>query len=125
MKPKSSNRSFGLLFFVVFFIVGLWPLINSDPIRIWALSLSLIFLILGVINSKLLNPLNFYWIRFGEILGKVIAPIIMLIVFFIILTPIGIVLRLFGKDLLKLKKSKFLTSYWVSRKKINSMDRQF
>ena len=125
MKPKSSNRSFGLLFFVVFFIVGLWPLINSDPIRIWALSLSLIFLILGVINSKLLNPLNFYWIRFGEILGKVIAPIIMLIVFFIILTPIGIVLRLFGKDLLKLKKNKFLTSYWVSRKKINSMDRQF
>ena len=125
MKPKSSNRSFGLLFFVVFFIVGFWPLINSDPIRIWALSLSLIFLILGVINSKLLNPLNFYWIRFGEILGKVIAPIIMLIVFFIILTPIGIVLRLFGKDLLKLKKSKFLTSYWVSRKKINSMDRQF
>ena len=114
-----------MLFFVVFFIVGLWPLINSDPIRIWALSLSLIFLILGVINSKLLNPLNFYWIRFGEILGKVIAPIIMLIVFFIILTPIGIVLRLFGKDLLKLKKNKFLTSYWVSRKKINSMDRQF
>ena len=125
MKPKSSNRSFGLLFFVVFFIVGLWPLINSDPIRIWALSLSLVFLILGVINSKLLNPLNFYWIRFGEILGKVIAPIIMLIVFFIILTPIGIILRLFGKDLLRLKKNKFLTSYWVSRKKINSMDRQF
>ena len=125
MKSQSSNRGFGLLFFVVFFIIGLWPIINSDPIRIWALLLSLIFLILGVINSKLLNPLNIYWIKFGEILGKVIAPIIMLIIFFIILTPIGIILRLFGKDLLKLKKNKFLASYWVSRKKINPMDRQF
>ena len=125
MKSQSSNRGFGLLFFVVFFIIGLWPIINSDPIRIWALLFSLIFLILGVINSKLLNPLNIYWIKFGEILGKVIAPIIMLIIFFIILTPIGIILRLFGKDLLKLKKNKFLASYWVSRKKINPMDRQF
>ena len=108
-------------------IVGeghIWPLISSNPIRYWAIVLSITFLILGVVDSKLLSPLKDYWIKLGEILGKVIAPLVMSLVFFIILTPIGLILRIFGKDLLKLKKNK-KSSYWLSRGDLKSMDRQF
>ena len=83
------------------------------------------FLILGLLNSKVLEPLNKGWIKFGELLGRIIAPVVMFLVFFIILTPIGIVLKLFGKDLLKIKKNKLIKSYWIHRKNITSMDRQF
>ena len=125
MQKKASNRSFGLLFFIVFLIIALWPLLNSEVLRSWALIISLIFLFLGVINSRILNPLQRIWIKIGELLGKIIAPIVMFLVFFIILTPTGIILRLFGKDLLKIKKNKTSKSYWVNRKNISSMNRQF
>ena len=125
MQKKGSNRSFGLLFFIVFFIIALWPLVNSETIRLWALIISLIFLFLGVINSKILNPFQKVWIKLGELLGKIIAPVIMFLVFFTILTPTGIILKLFGKDLLKIKKNKASKSYWVNRKNISSMNRQF
>ena len=124
MRKKSNNRSFGILFCIVFLLIAIWPLISSNPIRYWAIVLSITFLILGVVNSKLLSPLKDYWIKLGEILGKVIAPLVMSLVFFIILTPIGLILRLFGKDLLKLKKNK-KSSYWLSRGDLKSMDRQF
>ena len=125
MQKKASNRSFGLLFSFIFLIITFWPLLNSEPIRLWALIISLTFLFLGILNSKILSPLNKGWIKFGELLGKIIAPIVMFLVFFIILTPIGILLKLFGKDLLKIKKSKLIKSYWINRKNITSMDRQF
>ena len=124
MQRKSNNRSFGILFCIVFLLIAIWPLISSNPIRYWAIVLSITFLILGVVNSKLLSPLKDYWIKLGEILGKVIAPLVMSLVFFIILTPIGLILRIFGKDLLKLKKNK-KSSYWLSRGDLKSMDRQF
>ena len=125
IKKKSSNRSFGLLFFVVFFLIGIWPLFKENDYRSWSLIISIIFLILGLLNSKLLKPLNNLWIKFGEILGKIIAPIIMMIVFFIVLTPLSFIVRLFGKDLLKLKFIK-KNSYWINRKKnIGSMKKQF
>ena len=124
MRRKSNNRSFGILFCIVFLLIAIWPLISSSSVRYWALVLSVTFLILGIINSKLLSPLKVYWIKLGEILGKVIAPLVMSLVFFIILTPIGLILRLFGKDLLKLKKNK-KSSYWLSRGDLKSMDRQF
>ena len=124
MRKKSNNRSFGILFCIVFLLIAIWPLISSNPIRYWAIVLSITFLILGVVNSKLLSPLKDYWIKLGEILGKVIAPLVMSLVFFIILTPIGLILRIFGKDLLKLKKNK-KSSYWLSRDNLKSMDRQF
>ena len=104
MQKKASNRSFGLLFSFIFLIITFWPLLNSEPIRLWALIISLTFLFLGILNSKILSPLNKGWIKFGELLGKIIAPIVMFLVFFIILTPIGMLLKLFGKDLLKIKK---------------------
>ena len=124
MQKKANNRSFGILVCIVFLLIALWPLISSNSIRYWALILSITFLILGAINSKLLSPLKVYWIKLGEILGKIIAPLVMSLVFFIILTPIGLILRIFGKDLLKLKKNK-KNSYWLSRGDLKSMDRQF
>ena len=125
IKKKSSNRGFGLLFFVVFFLIGIWPLFKENDYRLWSLIISIIFLILGLLNSKLLKPLNNLWVKFGEILGKIIAPIIMMIVFFIVLTPLSFIVKLFIKDLLKIKFVKN-NSYWISRKKdIGSMKKQF
>ena len=125
IKKKSSNRGFGLLFFVVFFLIGIWPLFKENDYRLWSLIISIIFLILGLLNSKLLKPLNNLWIKFGEILGKIIAPIVMMIVFFIVLTPLSFIVKLFGKDLLKIKFIK-KNSYWINRKKnIGTMKKQF
>jgi hypothetical protein len=126
MKSQSSNRSFGLLFFVVFLILALWPLKNGSNINLYFIVVSAIFLILGLINSKLLSPLNKSWIKLGEILGMIIAPIVMALVYFVILTPISLIVRLFGKDLLGLRFLKEKESYWVKRKKnIGSMKKQF
>ena len=126
MNKKSSNKSFGILFFVVFLGLGLWPLTNDNNPNIYLIIISIIFLILGLLNSKLLSPLNSFWIKFGELLGKMIAPVVMVIIYFLILTPISLMVRLFGKDLLGLKFSKQLKTYWMKRKKdLGSMDKQF
>ena len=126
MKSKSTNRSFGLLFFIVFFILGIWPLKNGANLNIYLISISGIFLILGLVNSKLLSPFNKSWIKLGEVLGMIIAPIVMAIVYFIFLTPISFLVRLVGKDLLSLKFNKKENTYWIIRKKnIGSMRKQF
>ena len=126
MKSQSSNRSFGLLFFVVFLIVGLWPLKNGNNPNVYFIASSSIFLILGLINSKLLSPLNKLWIKFGEILGIIIAPIVMALVYFLILTPVSLIVRIFGKDLLGLNFFKDKETYWIKRKKsLGSMRKQF
>ena len=125
MKKNGSRRSFGILFFIVFLIIGLWPLYHSDPIRLWSIIVAVIFLILGLLNSRILSPFNKAWMKFGELLGKIIAPIVMLTVFFVILTPLSLVVRIFKKDLLNLKFSKE-KSYWITREKnIGSMKKQF
>ena len=126
MKSQSSNKSFGLLFFVVFLIIGLWPLKNGQSLNFYFITASLVFLILGLLNSKLLSPLNKSWIKLGEILGIIIAPIVMALVYFVILTPVSIIVRVFGKDLLGLKFSKKKETYWIKRKKnLGSMKKQF
>ena len=111
----SSNRSFGIVFFIVFFIIALFPLINSQDLRLWSLVVSLIFLVLGLLNSKILAPLNKLWFKFGILLGKVIAPLIMGLIFFLVVTPIGLLMRLFGKDVLNLKLNKKKSSYWIEK----------
>jgi len=122
---KSSDKSFGILFSIVFFLISVWPLLAGENIRIWSLVISIIFLILGLLNSKFLGPLNNSWIKLGEILGRVIAPIVMAIIYFIILTPLSLLIKLFGKDLLQLKFSN-VNSYWIKRKKnVGSMKKQF
>ena len=126
MKLQSSNRSFGLLFFIVFIVVGLWPAIKGETANIYLILISLFFLIFGLINSKILSPFNKAWIKLGEILGLIIAPIIMALVYFIILTPISLILRVLGKDLLGLKFLKKQDTYWMKRKKkLGTMKKQF
>ena len=110
----SSNRSFGIVFFIVFLIISLYPLLNSEPIRIWFLIIALIFLVMGLINSKILTPLNKLWFKFGIILGKIVSPFVMGIIFFLVVTPIGLIMRLFGKDLLNLKFNGN-KSYWIEK----------
>ena len=125
MEKIASNRSFGIVFFVLFLLIGLWPLLNGETIRVWSISVSLFFLILGIFNSRLLIPLKILWIKLGEILGRFVAPIVMAIIYFIILTPTGLLMRLIGKDFLNTKFSKN-NSYWIKRKRnIGSMKRQF
>ena len=121
----SSNRSFGLLFFIVFLIIGLWPLKNGLELNYIFIGISIIFLILGLMNSKKLTPLNKIWVKFGELLGRIIAPIVMALVYFFILTPISLTMRIFGKDFLNLKSSEE-NSYWIKREKnIGTMNKQF
>ena len=112
---KSSNRSFGIVFFIVFLLIGIYPLLNQEDVRLWALIISLIFLILGIIESKILTPLNKIWFKFGIFLGKIISPLIMGLIFFLVVTPIGILMRILGKDLINLKFKKNLKSYWIEK----------
>tara|TARA_B100000900_G_C19959734_1_gene465177 strand:+ start:114 stop:503 length:390 start_codon:yes stop_codon:yes gene_type:complete len=109
-----SNRNFGIVFFVVFLIISTYPLINGNNIRLWALIISLIFLTLGLLNSTILNPFNKLWFKFGIFLGKIVSPLIMSIIFFIVVTPIGIFMRILRKDLLNLNFNDS-NSYWVKK----------
>jgi len=120
----SSNRSFGLVFFAVFLIISTWPLLDNQDIRIWSLIVSLIFLILGILNSNLLRPFNKIWFKFGMFLGGIVSPIVMSLVFFLVVTPTGFIMRLFNKDLLKLKKNKNNT-YWLAKNYKSNMKDQF
>ena len=111
----SSNRSLGIVFFIVFLLIALYPLTYSEEIRVWSATISLIFLVLGLFNSKILTPLNKLWFKFGIFLGKIISPIIMGIIFFLVVTPIGLLMRLLGKDLINLKYNNN-KSYWIEKK---------
>ena len=121
-----SNRSFGLVFFIVFLIISLLPLLSENGIRKWSIGLSLIFLILGLLNSKVLSPFNKIWFKFGLLLGYIAAPIVMGIVFFLVVTPTGFLLKLFGKDILNKKNNNKKKTYWINCNKENSsMKQQF
>ncbi len=109
-----SNRSFGVVFFIFFLIISLWPIKNGENLNYWLFSISIIFLILGMFNSKILGPLNFIWFKFGMFLGSIISPFVMSIIFFCVVTPISILLKIFNKDILNLKKSKKKT-YWIEK----------
>ena len=122
----SSNKSFGIIFFLFFLIISFWPLLHDENFRIWSFVLSIIFLFLGLINSKLLAPLNIVWYKFGILLGSIIAPIVMFAVFFIVVTPIGFFMRLIGKDLLRKKYDKNIKTYWIKCNKVlSSMKLQY
>tara|TARA_A100001234_G_C12353522_1_gene271015 strand:- start:158 stop:538 length:381 start_codon:yes stop_codon:yes gene_type:complete len=126
MKPKlGSNRSFGIVFFIVFLVIFLWPMLSGNDLRFWALIVSFIFLILGLLNSKILSPLNRLWFKFGILLGNVISPLVMCIIYFAVVTPIALLLKVFNKDILSLKKNKNV-SYWKKKEKYNTnMKNQF
>jgi len=125
-KNISSNKNFGLVFFIVFLIIGLFPLLNQENIRIWSIILSAVFLILGLLNSNILSPLNKAWIKFGIILGKFISPIVLGIIFFIVVLPTGVLMRLIKKNFLGIKFDKSIKSYWIKKEKqLSSMKNQF
>jgi hypothetical protein len=125
MEKKNSNKSFGILFFVVFLTISLWPLLKENDLRIWSFIISILFLILGILNSKILSPIKRVWIRFGELLGKIISPIVLAVVFFIVVTPIGLFMKILRKDLLNIKFTKD-KSYWIKRDKdLGPMKNQF
>lgn len=124
-KNLTSNRNFGIFFSFIFIIISFWPLKDGDSIRIWSLSISLIFLILGLLNSNILSPLNKAWFKLGIYLGNIISPMIMAIIFFFLITPIGLLMRILNKDLINLKK-KNKKSYWIKKKNNSTnMDKQF
>ena len=120
-----TNRNFGTVFFLVFLIISLFPLLKNENIRIWSIIIALVFLILGLFNSKFLTPLNKIWFRFGIILGNFVSPIVMGIVFFTIVTPTSLIMKSLGKNLLNLKRGSQKT-YWIKKSKIKSkMKNQF
>lgn len=122
----SSNRSFGLVFFFVLIIIGLWPLKSNEDIRIYFVLTSIVFLILGLINSRLLNPLNKLWFKFGNFIGAFMAPIVMGIIFFFVVTPTGLIMKMFGKKMMDKKFDKNKKSYWINcNKQESSMRNQF
>ena len=121
---KKNNITFGILFFIFFLIIGLYPLVSVGVIRIWSVILSLVFLIITIIRPNLFTFLNRLWIQFGFFLGKIISPIIMGLVFFFVVTPIGILVRILKKDVMGLKRGA--SSYWINREdKLQSMKKQF
>jgi len=110
-----SNRNFGLVFFIIFLLIALWPLLEKGEVRYWSIFISSIFLILGLINSVILTPLNRLWFKFGILLGRIISPIIMALIFFLVVTPTGLIMRLLKKDILNLKYNKKSKSYWIEK----------
>ena len=122
---KSSNKSFGVVFFIVFIIIGFWPLLDINTYRLWAIIIAFIFLALGLVNSKLLTPLNILWFKFGIFLGKIVSPIVMGVIFFFVVTPTAILMRISKKDLLNLKFNNKET-YWIKKSNYKSkMKNQF
>ena len=120
-----SNKSFGIVFFIVFLIIALYPMLKGQDLRLWSLIISFIFLILGMINSSILTPLNKIWFKFGILLGNIISPIVMAIIFFGVVLPTGIVMKILRKDLIGLKKNNKNT-YWIEKKsQMTSMKNQF
>ena len=119
---SSSDKSFGILFFIVFLIIGLWPLFFSEKIRLWSLVISICFLLIAFVKPSILAPLNKIWIKIGYLLGKLIAPIVMSLIFFTLVTPISFLVRCFKKDLLNLSFSKKEISYWKKREKKNRVN---
>ena len=111
----SSNKNFGIVFFIFFIIVSVWLFFKNGEFIIWPIIVAVVFLILGLTNSKLLTPLNKAWNQFGILLGNFIAPIVMGIIFFLVVTPTGLVVRVMGKDLLRLKKNKDKKTYWIHK----------
>tara|TARA_B100000767_G_C19683177_1_gene500523 strand:- start:187 stop:564 length:378 start_codon:yes stop_codon:yes gene_type:complete len=112
---KSSNKNFGIIMAIFFVIIALWPKFYGNEIRIWSIIVSFIFIFFALLVPRYLKTLNILWTKFGFLLGKIIAPIIMMIIFFLIVTPIGLIMRLSQKDILKLKKDKNSSTYWINR----------
>jgi hypothetical protein len=125
----SSNRTFGLVFFVVFTLITIWPVLFGNPLRWWTAPIALVFLVVSLAAPQILAPLNKAWTKLGLLMHRVVNPLIMGMLFYIAITPMGLLMRLFGKDLLRLKRDPQASSYWIERNppgpSAESMRRQF
>ena len=110
-----SERAFGIVFAVVFLLVALWPLIGKEAPRTWAIAVAFVFALCAWLFPKLLAPLNRIWFLFGELLHRIVGPLAMGVIFFGVVTPYALVMRLFGRDALLLRKASARPSYWVRR----------
>ena len=124
-KKKNTNRSFGIFFFIVFSIISIWPILSGGELRLWSFIVAIIFLIMGITKSRFLTPFNIAWIKFGELLGVIISPLIMGLVYFLVVLPIGILMRVLGKDLLSLKFNKNIETYWNKKELKTNFNKQF
>ena len=124
-KKKNTNRSFGIFFFIVFSIISIWPILSGNELRLWSFIVAIIFLIMGITKSRFLTPFNIAWIKFGELLGVIISPLIMGLVYFLVVLPIGILMRVLGKDLLSLKFNKNIETYWNKKELKTNFNKQF
>lgn len=123
---KQNNRSFGILFFIIFLIISIYLNNFDNTLTLLSLLLSFIFLVLGILNSKILGPMKKIWIKLGDILGLIISPIVMLFIYFSVIFLTGIILKILRKDILNLKIYSNQDSYWINRNQTNqSMDNQF
>ena len=125
----SSDRSFGIVFATVFLIIGLWPLLYGQEPRVWSLAAAGLFGLVATFTPWILRPLNKLWMRFGELLQRIVTPIIMGLVFFVAVVPTGLIIRAVGKDSLRLKQEPEAESYWIERQppgpEPKTMTRQF
>ena len=121
-----SDRNFGIVFSIFFLVISLWNFFSDGSIKTWAILIAIVFIIISFVVPKILHPLNKIWFKFGLLIGAIVAPIVMGIIFFAIVTPTGLIMRLIGKDLLNKKINKTVKSYWIQRKQmIGTMKNQF
>jgi hypothetical protein len=111
----SSDRAFGIVFAVVFALIGLLPLAFGGGGRVWALAVGAAFLAVALAFPRVLAPLNRLWLRFGLLLHRIVSPLVLGIMFFLVVTPMGLLMRALGKDLLRLKFDERSSSYWIER----------
>ena len=125
----SSNRAFGWVFTAVFLVIGVWPLVHGQPPRWWSLIVAAVFLVVTVGAPALLAPLNKLWLRFGLLLNRVISPVVLGFMFYVVVTPMGALMRWLGKDSMRLNRDDKDGSYWIRRDppgpKPDSMPHQF
>ena len=125
-KKIPTNKNFGITFAIFFLIIGAYTWANDNKeISITFLVLAVLFLILGLMNSSFLTPLNKFWMKFGFFLSKIVNPIILIIIYYATIFPTGLLLKLLKKDILNLNIDKQKKSYWVNKKNTSDMENQF
>ena len=112
---SGSELAFGMVFFVVLSLIGLWPLLDGEMPRWWLLAIAVVILVLALVRPAVLRPLNQLWHRFGLLLHRIVSPLVLGLLFFLTVTPTGLLMRLMGKDPLRLKFDPEAESYWIKR----------
>ena len=123
---QGSDKGFGYVFSIIFLLIGSYPLLHGEVFKLWFMVLAFVFMMIALLKPSLFKWPNYLWFRFGILLGKVVSPVVMALIFFLVIFPTGLALRLFKKDILGLKIDKNKKTYWVHRDQpMQSMKNQF